>query len=421
MFNYVAFLHSGIERAEGEPIEVGRALAQQCLKKLGDIDNQEQFPPKLLYLLISSNYLSSENGLDESKARKLIGAIHQTFLEAGHSYVPLIGSSVGAVFFDNKIFSDGILLACIASRLVDVRVAVGPNVTMSPEIAVKTLLDGLEVDRLLKQYPRPLPNRALLTFFPGASGGGTTARHSTDKLHDLLLEKLTYRIPIVGGVSSAGDPSRHARGIQFVDRGSFTDALAACLIFSGVPLGTSLAKGLEPTGTVLHVEELSEDGMTIEKFYEGTPKNVLAGIPQGFFNGQPKPILLKDLSPGNDFVRAKSLPDSGYGIVNVLREVRKHAALEIATPTPEKMYAETKKAHNLSLERANMTDPIGCLSFKCTGHLAYSKELGLDLESGIVAVSKKFGIPHTLEDSLTAKLEPTIRAVQCAGVGVLPP
>src|SRR5690349_6504153 len=108
MFNYVAFLHSGIERAEGEPIEVGRALAQQCLKKLGDIDNQEQFPPKLLYLLISSNYLSSENGLDESKARKLIGAIHQTFLEAGHSYVPLIGSSVGAVFFDNKIFSDGI-------------------------------------------------------------------------------------------------------------------------------------------------------------------------------------------------------------------------------------------------------------------------------------------------------------------------
>jgi signal transduction histidine kinase len=393
MFNYLAFIHGGLEQAGETATDDGRKVANQCLAKLRQIDNPEQFPPKLLFLLVSAAYLGGDDRLDESRARELIASIYKSFLAEGHRDVQLIGSSVAAVFFDSKIYPKGILLACLASKLLDVKVGVGTDVSLGAEEAVTSLCDGLNLNHACSDYLRPLPNRALLTFFPGVGIAGPTAQHSTDKLHALLLEKLTYTIPIVGGVSSADDPTRRRRGLQFVNHQPFTDALAACLIYTGLPLATSLAKGLETTGDIFHVKKLSPDGMRIEEFYEGLPGDIFGNMHDGFFKRDARPILLKDLAPGSDIVRAKCLPESKYRIVEVLREVRQHAAVEVATPTPQRMYDETKRAHELSLNRANITEPIGCFSFKCTGHLAYSGPLKLDLESGIRAIGKKFNIP----------------------------
>lgn len=387
MSNYIAFLHGGVERAGERPLEDGNALANQCLDKLRECDNSEQFPPKLLFLLISASYLDRGNHLDEIRARQLIAGIRQSFFEAGHRDIPLIGSTVAAVFYDQRIQSTGALLVCLASRLLDVKVSVATNVSRNANKAAQTLIDGLDIEHSLNEYPRPLPNRLLLTFFPGTGTTGVSASNSTDKLHTLLLEKLNYQIPIVGGVSSANDPKGKKHGLQLMNQQTFTDALAACLIRSGLPLATSMAKGLESTGQILRVEKLSSDEQFIETFDSGRR-------PEEIFEGNTKPVLLRDYSSENNAVRAKWLPNSNPSEVIALRDVRLNAALEVTTPNPKRIYKETRAAHELSLRRARIENPAGCLSFKCSGHLAYQKELELDLPSGIKAMQEAFGIPH---------------------------
>lgn len=385
MSNYIAFLHAGIEKPGARPLEDGKALAKQCLDKLRKTENPEQFPPKLLLLLVSAKYLGGEGQLNEVRARQLIAGVRQSFSEANHSDVPLIGSSVAAVFYEREIYREGVLLICLASRMLDATVSVGTKVSEDPKAAVKSLIDGLHIEEALNEYPRALPNRVLLTFFPGTNPIGKAGAGSTDKLHTALLENLTYQIPVIGGVSSANDPKRSTPGLQFVEQQTFSDALAACLIRSGLPIASSMSKGLESTNEVLRVKTLSDDGRLIETF-EGD-----RSLPE-IFQHYKTPILLRDFSPESDVVRAKWLPNSD-GTVTVLREVRPFTSLELTIPSPKKMYDETRAAHRLSLQRAKIKSPAGCISFKCSGHLDYSAELGLDLRMGMAAMQDQFSIP----------------------------
>src|SRR2546430_17208385 len=109
MSNYIAFVHAGIDKPGNRALEDGNTLASQCLEKLQELDNPEQFPPKLLFLLISAQYLGNGEQLDEVRARQLIAGVRQSFFEAGHRDIPLIGSSVAAVFYDREIYHDGAL------------------------------------------------------------------------------------------------------------------------------------------------------------------------------------------------------------------------------------------------------------------------------------------------------------------------
>lgn len=399
MSDYIAFLHGGIERPTQRPLDDGSTLANQCLTKWQQIENQEQFPPKLLILLISAGYLGGDNHLDEGRARQLIAGVRRIFFEEGHRDIPLIGSSVAAIFFEShedgnnkrsQIYKSGALLVCLASRMLDASVSVAPDVSKDPEAAVQTLIDGLDIEHTLNEYPRALPNRVLLTFFPGTGQHGTSIKNSTDKLHTLLLEKLNYQLPIVGGVSSANDRSRNKRGLQLVNQQSYTDALAACFIRSGLPVATSMAQGLKPVegiNPILHVEEI-QDEKYITKFREGLPEEI--------FRGFTKPILLRDYALESAVVRAKWLPDTAPHQVQLMREVRRSSSLEATTPTPTKMYRDTFAAHARSLKRAKIKSPAGCLSFKCAGHLDYKEALKLDLEWGIGKMKEHFNIPHYL-------------------------
>ena len=119
MFNYLAFLHGGLTAPSERAFADGEDLAKQCIDKWKQIDNPEQFPPSLLILLASPAYL------EQPKASQLVSGVQEAFTKEYQHEPPLIGSSVGAVFFDQQIYERGALLVFLASRLLGPRLGWG--------------------------------------------------------------------------------------------------------------------------------------------------------------------------------------------------------------------------------------------------------------------------------------------------------
>src|SRR5215207_7754880 len=117
MANYISMIHGGIEAYTGDSQADGKSLAHHCLGELKKLDDPEQFPPRLLILLVSPAYL------DLPRAGNLLAGIHQVFSEAltdaDQENVPLIGCSTAAVFFNRHVYREGALLVCLASRLLE--------------------------------------------------------------------------------------------------------------------------------------------------------------------------------------------------------------------------------------------------------------------------------------------------------------
>src|SRR5262245_22087061 len=268
MFNYLAFLYGGCPEVSDDAFADGLDLARQCLDQLSSVDNPEQFPPGLLILLASPAYLEIET------AERLLAGTRQAFAEAGHHDVPLIGSSVAAVFFDRRVHERGALLVCLASRMMDVKVAVRSNARNETEQAVGDLLNRLELNFTGKGLdPNPLTNRLLLTFFPGFGPLPAGNRYPAPELHKALRQKVNARVPIIGGGSSASD--RERPGLQFCNHDVHVDALVGAVVTTGFPFAASIGHGLSPKDGLLHVENLADDCRTILKFTEGAPSNVL--------------------------------------------------------------------------------------------------------------------------------------------------
>src|SRR5580765_1436133 len=104
MFNYLAFIHFGIEVATPAGAHKdGERLAHNCAEQLRQLD-PERFPPKLFILLASPAYLQSP------AAQQLLDGVHQGLRHAGYPSRDLIGCSVAAVFFNRKVYPKGALL-----------------------------------------------------------------------------------------------------------------------------------------------------------------------------------------------------------------------------------------------------------------------------------------------------------------------
>lgn len=398
MFNYFAFLESGIRAPSADPHRDGVRLAEKCMKKLRKLNDPDQFPPRLLILIASCEYLP------KVKAQRLIDGIYTVFPET----VPLIGSSAAAVFFDNRISERGALLICIASRLIRARVAVGEgadgtkagvsravrrvveDLGLKPATVAASALRGPKHKTVLSQrlqqirlLPDPLPHTMILTFLSGSGPDPLQARAMTESLHRGLWEEVEMTIPIVGGVSSANDPKRRKAAIQFAGRSVYKHAVVAALISSGVPLGENLSNGVEwKKRKVLTVKTWSKDGQMIEEFDQGRPSRALAGIG--------RVVLLKEAPRTSDRIVAISESVHGRREVKMLRELSKdRTPLVPGSPTPDTMYAEAKKAIERSLQSTGMKNPVGCLSLKCISHQRYREILGLAIEDGIKAISKR--------------------------------
>jgi signal transduction histidine kinase len=373
MFSYIAFLYGGVPTAGERALKDGESLAWQCLDKLKEIEEKpEQFPPRLLILLASPAYL------DQPKAAQLIAGIHQTFAAAGFNYVPLVGCSVQAVFFDNKIHEEGALLVCLASRLLEAKVAAAADVCRDPAKSIDGLLKELELEPAKGADPNPVANRMLLTFFPGHRTPRDPADHPIDELHRALRKGVMNRIPIVGGVSCWKVPEDSSPALQFAGRHVYTDAIVSARIASGTPIGVSLAKGLKPTGQSITVTKLSEDGTVIEEFLEGTPSEALKVV-QGVF-------VLSEVATDSDLVMAAPKPGSDRSTLFVLRDFTPPAALQVMKPEPKIMLQTAVAAIEDSMRRIRIENPIGCLSLKCRAHFLNRKELGLNIEWGIEKV-----------------------------------
>ncbi|HLG54202.1 MAG TPA: GAF domain-containing protein [Vicinamibacterales bacterium] len=358
--NHADFVYAGIRQSSNDDFDDGKRLAQNILRKLRALHDSDWFSPKLFVLLVSPQYGEA------ARAELLLTGIYQALVLNSVDKVPLIGSSVAAVYFDNKVSEHGAVLICIACRFTQVHVQVAPGITASD--GARELVSGI-VDRLdpgisKGEDPNPNANRTLLAFFPTA-----TAKCSPDQLHRFLSEKMLYRVPIVGGVSSANDKNREKQGIQFAGRSIHRDALVVARLESPTAMASSLGRGLERTNRVLHVKKVTEDRRYVLSFEEERPF-------EGLSDSSPI-MLLGETTTNYDLVRAV-MSGAPSEPVRMLREVPEHTELELLRPNPTAIRESTVKAVQQAQRRLRGERPIGAMSFSCTSYFQYRIALGLD-------------------------------------------
>lgn len=374
MSNFLAFIDAGISAPGPDSVEDGRDLAKECIKTLEELENQEQFPPRLLILLTSPSFLEAD------KAQQLITGVHGEFKKRFKNDIPLIGSSVAAVFYKNKIHAEGALLICLASRIIEAEVAVVTNVSQKIEDAPASIVKALHINSQTAQQTSLLPHSLLLTFLPGSGSSDIEARQLTEKLHNNLWDAVNHQIRIVGGVSSANDPARSKPGLQFANQVVYKDAVVAALISSGVPLGENLTNGVDwHEEEVLKVQEVSTSGRYIKKL-EGNALNE-------WLDDKKKFVLFKQGARSSDRVMAFSDNRSNPRKIQALREVKKGDYLSPGELTPKVMYKNARKAIERSKESMRIKNPIGCFSMKCTSHYREKEFLDLKIEDGIARLS----------------------------------
>jgi hypothetical protein len=363
MLSYLAFIHHGIESI-GNPLSDGKILAERCIGQLEALENPDQFPPRLLILLASSAYL------DPPKSEQLLNGVLYGFDEKNYRNVPLMGCSVAAVFFNRRIYHEGALLVCLASRLLEAKVEASPDTRHNPEKAIQSLLQKLELFTEEGEEIHSFANRTFFTFFPGFGAN----KYPAPELHDILRTQLEARVSIFGGVASADDPQRLRSGILFANRKIHRHAVVAASVECGTPFGISLTQGLTDTGRILNVAELdAQDPRVILEFREGG----VAAEMERLQKFSPMPLftnLALDRDPIVD------TPIVNENTVRLTREIRKHEPFHILIPEPERMRQTFRSGVKRSLDKEWLLNPIGALGFRCTGLLRHHESIQLDLE-----------------------------------------
>jgi len=372
MFNYLAFVCGGISAPGSSPDADGAEIAEKCLRQLEETRNPEQFPPRLLILLTSPAYHDAE------PIRQMISGIRRyvaeykcrIFAEVRDESVevPLIGSSVEAVFFNRQIHEHGALLVCLASRLVAAETCVSVDVHNDHEDAVNGLLKQLRLSLIdIDSRARlPLTGRLLLSFLPNTGRHDEKVSYLAPDLHRLLLQKARTRIPLVGGVSSRP-------GFQFAGSEVYHDRIVAASIFTGSPFSSSFSHGLIGTDTFLRVKSLSADGRTIHKFdRKGDPAKILKLKDRNDF------AVLGELSLDRDpLVTIAQIAGDKKSVI-MLRKVDKDTMFRnLAISDFDHVRNEAKRRFELSLRWWMLEKPVGCLAIHCSSQ----RRSGLDFKA----------------------------------------
>jgi signal transduction histidine kinase/transcriptional regulator with GAF, ATPase, and Fis domain len=386
MLNYIAFIYGKVTSRSKNAGKDGEALAKQCINELEGlnkpgnlIDELDYFPPRLLILLTSPSYSN------QSDAQSLIEGIQEQFVKKCEKKIPLIGSSVSAVFFDGKVYEKGALLICLTSRFIDAKVAVGKNVSFNHHNSINDLLSKLKLDD--GEDLNPKTNKLLLTFFPFFQKSNTSPYnyYASDELHKYLKQKIMHRIPIAGGVSAFN-------GLQFSDGPSYgiedavvnRDAVVAALIETGVPLGGTFCRGLEKVDVEkMEVKNISPD----RKFLELDEKCL-----NEIFESESGYLLFSDGSEERDLIIGVSEPAHTRAI-KIVDKVDKGDLLTVMKPQPQMILQMAKKALEHTKKRNRIENPLACLMFACSSHYGKRELIGLDIEQAITIIEKKFGGP----------------------------
>jgi signal transduction histidine kinase/GAF domain-containing protein len=378
MLSFLAFIHQGIESV-GNSLSDGRALGHSCLDQLSALGDSEQFPPRLLILLVSPPYLNS------LKSEQMLSGVLQAFDEAGHGNIQLMGCSVAAVFFRRRIYREGALLVCLASRLLQARVEASPDASHDPEGAVRSVLHKLDLFTEGGGETPAVASRTLFALLPGSGGNP----HLAPELHELLHKHLGVHTSIFGGVPSADDPERVRSGIVFANRKVHRNAIVAATVACGTPFGISLTQGLTDTGRALNIAEVDDrDRRVIRRFREGPAADVMRRLAET----SPVPLfatLAVDRGPTVD------TPKLEGETLRLATEVRKLEPLHLLIPEPEKLRRTFRDGISRSLREACVLNPIGGLGFRSTELLRHAKDVGLDLEYEIALVERDLSLRDT--------------------------
>jgi signal transduction histidine kinase len=365
--SYLAFLYGKLSTPAGQPIEDGIELGRQCVEQLRALEDREHFPPSLLILLASPAYL------EQSKAAQLIAGVHRAFANDDYQDIPLIGSTVAAVFFDQQVHSEGALLVCLASRLVKAKIAIGVDARNNPETAVNDVLKTLGLTPGAKADPNPFADRRILTFLPGFGDDGMAASYPAPELHRRLREGVKSRIWIAGGVSSANDPTRSKSGLQFADRLVLKDAIVTALISSGTPIVMTFGHGLSPTGEYLRVTKLSEDKRIVHEFDDGPAAKVISDKGQY--------VMLGEMSTSSEPVIDVPREATNKTSVELMREVKNGAFFEVLRPDPKKIQETIEEDLAEARNRIPIASPLACLMLPCNAWRLRYQKMGLEIES----------------------------------------
>lgn len=380
MFDHLAFVHAGIANGRAGPhklaVEEGITLANNCIHQLSKLDS-DRFPPKLLILLVSPFYLESR------RAHHLVEGVHSAFAANDFRDFELIGSSVAAVFFNKKIYRNGALLVCLASRLLEVKVAFSSIAGSPPETSIRELLQQLDLDSAAGEDPNPFANRVLFTLLPGNTDKGYVAAD----LHKRLRERVWARVPIIGGVSSGFDGQTYHPGLQLFNKQVHKNIVVAARLRSGTLLGMSANDGLERTPRVLQVTSLGNDKRTVAEFDNRSSREVVDELRNeyGFV------VLGKSTFNGDQFVES---PWTTNKSVRLLRKTETGDAFRVLTVNPKRLSDAVSDGIERSCKSIGLNKPVGCLGFRCSSYLANHSGIGLDLTEEISQVEDKLEIPN---------------------------
>ncbi|HYG82382.1 MAG TPA: FIST N-terminal domain-containing protein [Pyrinomonadaceae bacterium] len=374
MFDYLAFVYGGISQPSGSPSADGEYLAQKCLDELEKIADKNRFPPRLLILLASPAYL------EEQDAGQLLEGIHETFDRAGEN-IQLIGSSVGGVFFARQFHPKGALLICLASKLIEARIAYGEDARQNPQAAISKLLRELKLDTPGQLDPNPLANKLIFTFLPGCSQAASGRQfYPAPELHRLLYEGVQTRITLIGGVSSANDPSRVASGFQFAHRRVLQDSVVAASVITGVPIGVSLNDGILPTGKILRATKLAADSRTVLEFNGASPREQLGGSGENLmlakFSADDERIVDIPLLMADDSVQLLRQLETG----NYFEVCRRQPASEI--------FKITHDGIEQAKRRVFVERPVASLLFPCKAYAPRQEQAVLNAEAALSQIEK---------------------------------
>lgn len=409
MRDYLNFTSGKLSKPSGNATSDGKNLVEQCLEELSDY-SFEKFPPKLLILLLSKSFLDPKE--NQKYAIQLINAIYQRFDEEFDKKkkeriigeeLKLIGSSVAGVFFNKKIHSDGALLICLSSKLIDVSVEYGKDAREKPKEAITILLKKLGIKNKIDSNnnlgtssnellidPNPLANKVILTFMPGCKQNSDPQKfYPAPQLHNFLYEGVRSRIMITGGVSSVDDITRNKDGYQICGKTILKDSVVAAIITTGVPIGIGLNDALKGDNEILSVELANEKERLINKFYESddSPSKVLEDY------SKLGNLMLAKLTADDERMLDLPLKANKEGSIELLKQTKKGDHFELLKPQKDVSEALTKGIKQSKERVVFIQNPIASLLLFCKSYLRFHREGLLNIENSISSIEKSSGFP----------------------------
>jgi len=305
--------------------------------------------------------------------QRTLDAVSEALSQRGWGDVPLIGSSVAVCLFDGMPHEDGAVLICLASRSIQAKVAVGENAKEDPCDAARAVLEKLDVRG--KHDINPSGSSFLMTYLPGYDDDGDPASYKAVEIVEELRKRTFGQLCMFGGVSSAG--LEHGVGSQFAGDRVYENSVAVALVNADIAYGIGINHGLVGTGSLLHVETVSQDGRTIQRFDEGTPENVMAAVDTPAVFGSGRRVIIPKLVDGN---------------VNIQRNIPDNATLEIMRPDSNRMLRSVEELEDWVLQGFRVPGPRvrAVLCIGCVARYVHRTKIGFELRPALLSVQQRF-------------------------------